>query len=46
MPIKKVPVVHKFGIISQSQRTELQKRLINKLYQENVKASKPSTQQG
>ncbi|XP_072173528.1 uncharacterized protein [Diadema setosum] len=28
MPITKVPVVHKFGIISQSQRDELQARLL------------------
>lgn len=28
MPITKVPIVHKFGIISQSQRDELQERLL------------------
>nr|CAB3267078.1 transmembrane protein 232-like [Phallusia mammillata] len=34
MPVLKVPVVHKFGIISQSQRLELQERLIRQAYDE------------
>ena len=30
MPIEKVPVVHRFGIISHNQRLELQERLLQK----------------
>lgn len=30
MPIEKVPVVHRFGIISHNQRLELQERLLKK----------------
>ena len=30
MPITRVPVVHKFGIISQTQRVELEKRIAKK----------------
>ncbi|KAI0211151.1 transmembrane protein 232 [Lamellibrachia satsuma] len=32
MPILRVPVVHKFGIISHSQRVELQERLLKQTY--------------
>ncbi|XP_072020546.1 uncharacterized protein [Amphiura filiformis] len=32
MPITKLPIVHKFGIISQTQREELQDRLIKQTY--------------
>lgn len=35
MPITKIPVVHKFGIISHNQRLELQQRLIRKTYDES-----------
>ena len=44
MPIKRVPVVHKFGIISQSQRIDLQQRLLEKLRKENIKTTKPTIQ--
>ena len=30
MPIERVPVVHKFGIVSHAQRLELQERLFQK----------------
>ncbi|XP_028417070.1 uncharacterized protein LOC114541333 [Dendronephthya gigantea] len=32
MPINRVPVVHKFGIISQTQRVDLEKRIAKKAY--------------
>ncbi|XP_077996992.1 uncharacterized protein LOC144450269 [Glandiceps talaboti] len=32
MPITKVPIIHKFGIISQSQREQLQERLMKQAY--------------
>ena len=32
MPIIRIPVVHKFGIISHSQRVELQRRLLKQTY--------------
>lgn len=34
MPITRVPVVHKFGIISQTQRVDLEKRIVKKAYLE------------
>ena len=34
MPINRVPVVHKFGIISQSQRVELEERITKKVLSE------------
>ncbi|XP_078488089.1 transmembrane protein 232-like [Ciona intestinalis] len=40
MPILKVPVVHKFGIISHSQRLELQQRLIRQSYNEPQESDK------
>uniref|UniRef100_H2ZA50 Uncharacterized protein n=1 Tax=Ciona savignyi TaxID=51511 RepID=H2ZA50_CIOSA len=40
MPILKVPVVHKFGIISHSQRLELQKRLLQQTYNDVEDAEK------
>ena len=40
MPIKKIPIVHKFGIISHSQRLELQERILKQSYIDSV-ASKP-----
>lgn len=42
MPITKIPITHKFGIISQSQREELQSRLLQQKYQ---KASSPTQHQ-
>ncbi|XP_076467491.1 uncharacterized protein LOC143298525 [Babylonia areolata] len=38
MPITRVPVVHKFGIISHSQRLELQERLLKQTYLQSVKS--------
>ena len=45
MPVIKLPVVHKFGIISHSQRLELQERLLREAYAKSVegKASFIST---
>ncbi|KAK7096660.1 transmembrane protein 232-like [Littorina saxatilis] len=40
MPITKVPVVHKFGIISHSQRLELQERLLKQTYLQSVKSKR------
>ena len=37
MPILRIPVVHKFGIISHSQRVELQKRLLKQTYSQSDK---------
>ena len=34
MPINRVPVVHKFGIISRTQRADLEKRIAKKAYLE------------
>ncbi|XP_071826622.1 uncharacterized protein [Apostichopus japonicus] len=42
MPITKIPITHKFGIISQSQREELQNRLLHQKYQ---KAQSPTQHQ-
>ncbi|XP_074661362.1 transmembrane protein 232-like [Tubulanus polymorphus] len=36
MPITKVPIVHKFGIISHSQRLELQERLLKQSYLQSL----------
>ena len=30
MPIEKIPIVHRFGIISHNQRLDLQERLLQK----------------
>ncbi len=43
MPIERVPVVHKFGIISHSQRLELQERLLKQSYLANLQSKKPTT---
>ncbi|XP_022090789.1 transmembrane protein 232-like isoform X2 [Acanthaster planci] len=40
MPITRVPIVHKFGIISQSQREELQERLLQQSYLQSVKTQR------
>ncbi|XP_013408487.1 transmembrane protein 232 isoform X2 [Lingula anatina] len=40
MPITKVPIVHKFGIISHSQRLELQERLLKQSYLQSVASRK------
>ncbi|GFS04933.1 transmembrane protein 232-like isoform X1 [Elysia marginata] len=40
MPITKVPVVHKFGIISSTQRLELQERLLKQTYLSSIKSKK------
>ncbi|KAL8558461.1 hypothetical protein ACOMHN_052278 [Nucella lapillus] len=40
MPITRVPVVHKFGIISHSQRLELQERLLKQTYLQSVKSKR------
>ncbi|XP_067661343.1 transmembrane protein 232-like [Haliotis asinina] len=40
MPITKLPVVHKFGIISHSQRVELQERLLKQSYLQSIKSRK------
>eukprot|EP00794_Sanderia_malayensis_P005884 gene5884-6573_t len=37
MPIKNVPIIHRFGIISHSQRLELQERLARKVLEEGTK---------
>ena len=34
MPIIRTPVAHKFGIISQTQKVELEKRIATKAYNE------------
>ena len=34
MPINRVPIVHKFGIISQTQRVDLEHRIAKKAYLE------------
>lgn len=40
MPVLKIPIVHKFGIISHSQRLELQERLLQQTHEkENATAS-------
>ncbi|XP_048772983.2 transmembrane protein 232-like isoform X2 [Ostrea edulis] len=36
MPITKIPIVHKFGIISHSQRLELQERLLKQSYLQSL----------
>lgn len=38
MPITRVPVLHKFGIISHSQRLELQERLLKQTYLQTIKS--------
>ncbi|KAJ8297545.1 hypothetical protein KUTeg_024076 [Tegillarca granosa] len=40
MPITKLPIVHKFGIISHSQRLELQERLLKQSYLQSVKTQR------
>lgn len=40
MPVVKIPIVHKFGIISHSQRIELQERLLRQNYDKEKAASK------
>ncbi|XP_050415849.2 uncharacterized protein LOC126829773 [Patella vulgata] len=40
MPVTKLPVVHKFGIISHSQRVELQERLLKQSYVQGIKSKK------
>lgn len=42
MPVVKIPVVHKFGIISQSHRDELQERIQRNIYISNFKDGKSS----
>lgn len=47
MPITRVPVVHKFGIISQTQRVDLEKRIAKKAYLETrrkLEAQQPPEQ--
>ena len=44
MPISKVPIVHKFGIISHSQRLELQERLLKQTYLQSVQSQKGQVQ--
>lgn len=43
MPITKVPVVHKFGIISSTQRLELQERLLKQTYLSSIKSKQAPT---
>ncbi|XP_005105470.1 transmembrane protein 232 [Aplysia californica] len=45
MPITKIPVVHKFGIISSSQRLELQERLLKQTYLTSLKSKKATVAQ-
>ncbi|XP_052278054.1 uncharacterized protein LOC127876689 isoform X2 [Dreissena polymorpha] len=40
MPITKIPIVHKFGIISHTQRLELQERLLKQSYVQTLKSQK------
>lgn len=40
MPITKIPIVHKFGIISHTQRLELQERLLKQSYLQTLKSQK------
>ncbi|XP_062576712.1 transmembrane protein 232-like [Saccostrea cucullata] len=40
MPITKIPIVHKFGIISHSQRLELQERLLKQSYLQSIQSQK------
>ncbi|KAL3880654.1 hypothetical protein ACJMK2_032876 [Sinanodonta woodiana] len=40
MPITKIPVIHKFGIISHSQRQELQERLLKQSYFQSLKSQR------
>lgn len=40
MPITKIPIIHKFGIISHSQRLELQERLLKQSYLQSVESQK------
>ncbi|XP_064645198.1 uncharacterized protein LOC135498737 [Lineus longissimus] len=44
MPISRVPILHKFGIISHSQRLELQERLLKQSYLQAV-GTKPAASQ-
>ncbi|CAH1252143.1 TMEM232 [Branchiostoma lanceolatum] len=43
MPIHKVPIVHKFGIISHSQRVELQERLLRQSLDQTVSTHRMQT---
>lgn len=43
MPILKIPIVHKFGIISHSQRLELQERLLRQTYQKESERAAQAT---
>ncbi|XP_077867334.1 transmembrane protein 232-like [Saccoglossus kowalevskii] len=43
MPITRVPIVHKFGIISQSQREELQERLMKQAFKQGVSSDNRRT---
>lgn len=40
MPITKIPISHKFGIISHSQRLELQERLLKQTYLQSIQSQK------
>lgn len=40
MPITKIPIIHKFGIISHSQRLELQERLLKQSYLQSLQSQK------
>ena len=40
MPIERVPVVHKFGIISHSQRLQLQERLLKQSYLKSIQTKR------
>ena len=42
MPIERVPVVHKFGIISHSQRLQLQERLLKQSYLKSIQTKRPT----
>ncbi|KAL5012806.1 hypothetical protein ScPMuIL_011357 [Solemya velum] len=43
MPIAKVPIIHKFGIISHSQRLELQERLLKQTYLQSLETQRGLT---
>ena len=45
MPINRVPIIHKFGIISQSQRDELEERIAQKALSETRDKHKLVSQQ-
>eukprot|EP00112_Aurelia_sp_Birch-Aquarium-sp1_P014469 Seg3125.2 transcript_id=Seg3125.2/GoldUCD/mRNA.D3Y31 product="Transmembrane protein 232" protein_id=Seg3125.2/GoldUCD/D3Y31 len=46
MPITRVPIVHRFGIISHSKRLELQERLARKVIDESTTWALPITAEG